>query len=87
MGPRQTSFPNFLSLSVQQRAWVQQELMKAISPFAFVPACAAVICDVSSNSVSLPRLQRCLSCSKSPQFSLEAFACPMDFLRVGQPSD
>ncbi|XP_034499592.1 SH3 and multiple ankyrin repeat domains protein 3, partial [Ailuropoda melanoleuca] len=36
-------------------------------------------------SQSKIRLQGCLSSSKSPQFSPEAFACPMDFLRVGQP--
>lgn len=48
---------------------MQQELIKAISSSAAVPAHTALTCDVFCLSVCLPRLQGYLSCPKALQFS------------------
>lgn len=52
---------------------MQQELIKAISSSAAVPAHTALTCDVFCLSVCLPRLQGYLSCPKALQFSPPKF--------------
>lgn len=75
------TIPRLSGLERQQRAGVQQELVKAILPSVLVPALAAWICDVSCFSVSLPRPRGRPSCPKSPQS--HAAASPMDFSKGG----
>lgn len=79
------TIPRLSGLERQQRAGVQQELVKAILPSVLVPALAAWICDVSSVSLCLcpdPEAVRLVP----NHLNHMLLQVPWIFLRVGRSS-